>query len=215
MANPETRETKSEQKPREERSQAQQGQRPQGQQGREMERQAQAQGRLARREQLAPAFATPFTFMRRFTEEMDRLFEDILPGAFAAAPALGRELAARRAEWAPRLEMFERKNELVVRADLPGLKKEHVNVHVDRDSITIEGERKEEREEEERGYYRAERVYGSFCRTLPLPEGIDPDKAKASFRNGVLEITLPMRPELQARPRKVEIKEEEEPRGQA
>ena len=148
--------------------------------------------------------ATPFTLMRRFGEEMDRLFGDSGPGRDWLAPVLGN--AKLPGLWSPQVEVIERNNELVVRADLPGLTKDEVDVQLSADSITIEGERKQERKEEGDGYYRSERSYGKFYRRIPVPDGVDVKDAEATFQNGVLEITMPA-PKRQERskPRRLEI----------
>ncbi len=152
--------------------------------------------RLARREAGGPFgfWGTgPFTLMRRMLEDMDRLFED--SGSARFGPTGGRDLerqVQRGALWAPRVEVFERDGRLVVRADLPGLNKEDVQVEVTDDAITIEGERRQEREIEGAGTYRSEVSYGSFFRAIPLPEGAHADDAEARFANGVLEITVPL-----------------------
>ncbi len=103
--------------------------------------------------------------------------------------------------------MLQRNNELVIRADLPGLSKDDVKVDVTEDAVTIQGERKREHEEEKGGVYRSERSYGSFSRVIALPEGAMTDQAKASFKDGVLEITMPAPPEAVTRGRKLEITE--------
>jgi HSP20 family protein len=139
----------------------------------------------------ASAPFTPYSFMRRISDEMDRLF-----GEFAGfgPSALGWPQEERgvlgRGAWAPQVEVFEREGKLVVCADLPGLKKDDVSVDIDENAITIQGERRQEREEKRAGYYVSERSYGSFHRTIPLPEGISAENAKATFRDGVLEIEL-------------------------
>lgn len=109
--------------------------------------------------------------------------------------------------WSPQIETFQRGNEFVVRADLPGLEKDDVKVDITDDSITIEGERREEHEEDREGYYRSERSYGSFCRVVPLPEGAITDSAKANFNNGVLEIVVQAPPREVSRGRRIEIGE--------
>jgi HSP20 family protein len=166
---------------------------------------------ITRREQYAPSLWTssPFAFIRRFSEEMDRLFEDfgLGRGLFGWSP--WRELAPRefgQATWSPQVEVFERGGQFIVRADLPGLKKEDINVNVTDDAITIEGERRQESEERAEGYYRSERSYGSFYRSIPLPEGVNAENASATFRDGVLEITMPA-PQRAARRRRLEIRE--------
>jgi HSP20 family protein len=104
--------------------------------------------------------------------------------------------------------MFERDGKLVVTADLPGVKKEDVKVEVDQDVITIQGQRRHEQTSRQQGYYRSERSYGSFYRTIPLPEGADPSTASATFRDGVLEIAL-QAPLKRASSRSLEIKDEQ------
>lgn len=107
--------------------------------------------------------------------------------------------------WAPQLETFQRGHEFVVRADLPGLKKNDVKIDITDDAITIEGERREEHEEDREGYYRSERSYGSFYRVVPLPEGAITDSAKARFNNGVLEVVVEAPPREVSRGRRLEI----------
>ena len=96
-------------------------------------------------------------------------------------------------------------NELVIRADLPGLKADDVIVEVGDDAITISGEREQQHEDERGSVYRVERIYGRFLRTIPLPPGAMADQAKATFSNGVLEITVPSPPEQVSRGRRLEI----------
>jgi HSP20 family protein len=107
--------------------------------------------------------------------------------------------------WSPQIETFQRGNEFVVRTDLPGLKKDDVKIDITDDSITIEGERRDEREEDREGYYRSERSYGSFYRVVPLPEGSITDTAKAQFNNGVLEVVVQAPPREVSRGRRLEI----------
>lgn len=156
--------------------------------------------RLARRESLLP---TPFRMLDRFADEVDRMFDDFgLGRRWRGSPAIADIRA-----WSPEVEVLQRANELVVRADLPGMSKDDIKVDVTDDAITIQGERRHEHEEEREGFYRTERSYGSFYRTIPLPEGAMSDQAKASFKDGVLEITLPAPPEQVTRGRRLEISE--------
>jgi HSP20 family protein len=147
--------------------------------------------------------ATPFEFMKRFGEEMDRLFGDFGFGRGWLTP--GTESALGGGLWAPQVEMFEREGELVVRADLPGLAKDDVTVEVNDDGITIEGERRSEQEENSAGFYRSERSYGKFYRRLPLPEGVSAENARAVFENGVLEIAMDAPKRTDTKARKLEI----------
>lgn len=95
------------------------------------------------------------------------------------------------AKWAPLIDVFERDNEVVVRAEVPGLEAKDVEVNIDEEGLTIQGERKFEEEVKEENFYRLERRYGSFHRFVPFPVEVKPDKAKATFKNGVLEVVVP------------------------
>jgi len=108
--------------------------------------------------------------------------------------------------WAPQVEMFERGNNLVVRADLPGLSREDVDVEVDDDALIIRGERRNELEDDQEGYYRSERSYGSFYRAIPLPENVDPTSCQATFKDGVLEVTLPKPERSVAKAKRIEVR---------
>jgi HSP20 family protein len=152
--------------------------------------------------------AGPFGMLQRFSDEMDRLFDEFgvgrgLPWRAGRRPTREPELTS----WLPDVEVFHKNNEFIVRADLPGLRKEDVKIDVTDDAITIQGERKREHEEEREGFYRSERSYGSFYRVIPVPEGGMTDQAKATFKNGVLEITMPAPPEQVTRGRRLEISE--------
>lgn len=156
---------------------------------------------LSQRQQSMPGLITsPFSFMRRFGEGMEQLFADF--GVGGLMPRGFNELAA----WTPQIEMFERENQLVIRADLPGLKKDDVQIELRDDSVVIQGERQEERKEEREGFYSTERTYGRFYREIPLPEGADTNQATATFRDGVLEIAIP-RAEGETRGRQLEIQD--------
>ena len=155
----------------------------------------------------------PFAFMRRFAEEMDRLFEDFGFGRrLQTAFGRGRELLRREAglipaEWSPRIEILDRDGKYVVRAELPGLTKDDIKVEVTDEVVTIQGERKHEKEEKREGYYYGERAYGSFYRAIPLPEGTEPAKATAEIHNGVLEVTIPAPKKPEKKARHLEIQE--------
>ena len=156
-------------------------------------------------ENVSTSGISPFSFMKRFGEEMDRLFGDFSPGRNWIPPALAEVTGAN---WAPQVEMFERDNNLVVRADLPGMTKDDVKLELTDDGISIEGERRDENEEHGDGFYRSERTYGKFFRRLPLPEGVKADNASATFRDGVLEVTMEAPRHEQRKPRTLEIQGE-------
>ena len=158
----------------------------------------------------------PFAVLDRFADEVERVFDDFGFGRSWLTPRWGQNWsnALRRtggAMWTPAIEVYQRNNELIVRADLPGMKKDDVSIEVTENDITISGERRQEQETEREGVYRSERTYGSFSRTIPLPEGAITDQAKASFRDGVLEIIVPAPPQT-TRGRRLEIKETAEPK---
>jgi HSP20 family protein len=106
--------------------------------------------------------------------------------------------------WMPAVDMVDEKDEIVVKADLPGLDQKDIEVTVQDGTLMIRGERKEEKEEKKEGYYYAERSYGTFVRSLTLPTGVEADKVKASFAKGVLEVHLPKAKE--AKGRTIEVK---------
>jgi HSP20 family protein len=127
---------------------------------------------------------------------MDRLFEDFF----------GNLLPEKMGMNVPAVDIAEKEDEIEVHAELPGVKPEEVTVSADEDTLTIRGEKKLEREDKNTNWHMMERSYGSFTRVLSLPAPVDASSAKASYKDGVLTIILPKRPEAQAR--KVEIKVE-------
>ncbi|HEX2524228.1 MAG TPA: Hsp20/alpha crystallin family protein [Terriglobia bacterium] len=148
---------------------------------------------------------TPFSFMRRFSEEMDRLFEDVGFGGNWLGRPFGRRSDFNSLAWSPQIETFQKDNQFVFRADLPGMKKDDLRVSVDENCLAIQGERKKEwtSDQESSGGYRSERSYGSFYRCVPLPQGVRAENVSATFRDGVLEVKMPAPEQKQAR--RVEI----------
>jgi HSP20 family protein len=128
--------------------------------------------------------------------EMNRLFN-----TFFDAPAPGNGPSLRR--WVPAMDLIETDTDFVLKADLPGMSESDVNIELEDNVLTVSGERKAEHEERQAGYYRVERSFGAFRRALTLPDGVDPESVKATFHNGVLEVTVP-KPAAQV-PRKVQI----------
>jgi HSP20 family protein len=145
---------------------------------------------------------SPFRSLQRMADELDRMLDDFGFGQRWTRP-LWRDTTADM--WTPDIDVFQKNNELTIRADVPGLKREDVTVDITDNEVCIQGERKRESEEEREGYYRTERSYGSFYRVIPLPEGAMTDQAKANFKDGVLEITMPAPPKSVTRGRRVEI----------
>jgi HSP20 family protein len=133
----------------------------------------------------ATLWDSPFSLMRRFSEELDRFFANGPFGDWPAAPALTEG-------WMPAIEVKQKNGTMMVKAELPGMKKEEIKVEASPGGLVIEGERKHEAEEKKEGYFRSERSYGKFYRSIPLPEGAQIDKAKAEYVNGVLEVSVPV-----------------------
>jgi HSP20 family protein len=133
-------------------------------------------------------------------QEMNRLFTTFFD-APATAGGAGNGGALRR--WVPAMDLVETDDQFVLRADLPGLSEGDVNIEVEDGVLTVSGERKAEHEEKKEGYYRVERSFGSFRRSLTLPDGVDPESVTASVDKGVLEVRIP-KPE-DRKPRKVAI----------
>jgi HSP20 family protein len=115
---------------------------------------------------------------------MNRLFD-----TFFGAPAANGGAAGRR--WVPAMDLVETEDQLVLRADLPGLAKDDVDIEIKDGVLTIAGERKAEHERKGEGFYRVERAFGRFSRSLSLPDGIDAEKIAADFKDGVLEVRIP------------------------
>lgn len=143
-----------------------------------------------------------FPLMRRFNRDLESLFNRFGFGFFDRPLVESAEIA-----WSPDIELFEKGDELFVRADLPGMKRDEINVEITDSELTIRGERKLEREQKEEGFYRSERTYGSFLRTVVLPEGVKAADAKAIMKDGVLEIRMPMT-KIEPAKRRLTISEE-------
>jgi HSP20 family protein len=161
---------------------------------------------------------SPWESLVSLRDEIDRMFDEIWSGGMLSPfrrrrhgltePFRGTPLA-----WGagmPAVDVIDKEKEVQVRAELPGMGEKDIDVRLSDDTLTIRGEKKEEREEREEGgnYYVSERRYGSFQRSFRIPEGIDRDKVDASFQKGVLTITLPKTPEAQQKAKKIEVKGE-------
>ena len=158
--------------------------------------------------QLTSAAQNPFAMMRQLSREMDRFMDSFFErgfGSFLRDPAVRDDEWQTRNLWAPQIDVQQRNDAIVVRADLPGVGKDDVQVEVQDDVLVISGQRREEREEggDDQGYRMLERSYGTFYRTVPLPQGTNPDQIEAVMRDGVLKVTLPLAEN--ARPRRIQI----------
>jgi HSP20 family protein len=155
--------------------------------------------------------SSPFTMLRRLSDEMDRIFDDFFTRSFGDSPRAELERwpwsgnASARTFW-PELELSHRDGKLIVQADLPGLKREDVKVELKENELCISGDRMSAQEHEDRGFYRSERTYGSFRRSIPLPQGAKPDTASATFENGVLRVEIEA-PDENTQGRRIEVRE--------
>lgn len=157
---------------------------------------------LSRRTPYFGAGASPFNLMRRMADDIERLFSDFDVGRAGyglQSPQRGAglfdpwriESRLADATWAPQVETFRKEGNLVVRADLPGLTKDDITIETEEDVLVISGERSDETRDERDDFYRSERTYGRFFRAIQLPDGVEADKIEATFRDGVLEVTIP------------------------
>ncbi|RWB97359.1 MAG: Hsp20/alpha crystallin family protein [Mesorhizobium sp.] len=158
----------------------------------------------------APAgnWTSPFESLRR---EIDRLFDDFHPFDFRlpSRSIFGRERPTlRSADWqiAPAMDLVEKGKEYEITAELPGIDEKNVEIKLANRTLTIKGEKTEEKEEKDKDYYLSERRYGSFQRSFQLPEGVDADKIDASFAKGVLTVKLPKTAEAQKAEKKITVK---------
>lgn len=142
--------------------------------------------------------SSPFELMRKFTEDVDKMFNAFSFGNLGNLgwPFDQRQMTpwsgtASTMGWTPSVDIITKGDDLIVTADLPGVKPEDVQIEADDSSLIIRGESRNERQRDEQGYFYSERSYGTFYRRLPLPPGVNANNANAQFNNGVLEITLP------------------------
>jgi HSP20 family protein len=145
-----------------------------------------------------------FSLLRQMTSELDKALEGWPSFRW---PAIGQFAGPEAAAWSPRIDVFEKDSRLVTRVDLPGMKKEDVSVEVTDGHLALSGERRRESEEKKDNVYRTEREYGSFYRAVPLPDGVKLEDVKATFSDGVLEVSVPLPARAEPKVRKVQIEE--------
>ncbi len=138
----------------------------------------------------------PFRDLLSLQERMNRFYDQSL--RTAATPS-----EEQLGTWAPSVDIYETEKEIVLRADLPGIKLEDVDIRVENNVLTVRGERKFEKDVKQDSYHRVERVYGSFARTFTLPNTVNAEKIHATYEQGVLQILMPKREE--ARPKQIKI----------
>jgi len=139
---------------------------------------------------------TPFTALSRIRSEIDRIFED--PFSFIAPSTSFFE------GWEPNIDVYEDRDKITVKAELPGMRKEDISVSLDGNTLVISGERKHEEEKKEQETYRSERYFGRFQRSITLSQQVDPGRIQANYKDGVLTVTLPKSEE--AKRRQIEVK---------
>jgi HSP20 family protein len=140
----------------------------------------------------------PFRDLRGLQDEMNRLFSTTF------SRTGGDNDQIMRGAWNPSVDIFENQNQIVLEAELPGMKPENVEISIENNVLTLHGERKFEKKDEGDNFHRVERSYGSFTRSFTLPPTVSSENATAEFENGVLRLTLAKREE--AKPRRIEIK---------
>jgi HSP20 family protein len=149
---------------------------------------------------------SPFNEMEKRFEEMERRFEDFFRRPFSLLPSwMPRLRMPEIEEVSPSMDIFTEGDNVVVKAELPGMKKEDIDVSLTEDTITISGEKKKEEKIEKKDYYSLERSYGSFKRSFSLPAEVQTEKASAKFKDGVLEIRIPKTEEAKKKEKKVLI----------
>jgi HSP20 family protein len=148
----------------------------------------------------------PSTLLPRWEHEIERMFDEFWRRPFPSLIGAERWWPAPAFRMpAPTLDVYEEKDDVVVKAELPGLSKEDIEVNLTGSTLTIKGEKKKEEEVKEKDYYRRERSYGSFTRSLELPSEVKADQVSASFKNGVLEIRMPKTEEAKKKEIKVKV----------
>jgi len=140
----------------------------------------------------------PFRELERMRREMDRLWDSFFEGR----PSRKVEEVE---EWSPTLDVSETKNDLVVKAEIPGIDPKDIDISLANEMLTIKGEKKQEKEEKEENYHLIERSYGSFARTIRLPREVQSDKISASYKNGILKVTLPKSEEAKKKEIKIKV----------
>jgi HSP20 family protein len=145
----------------------------------------------------------PFSELSRIEREAERMFGDYFRRPFwgVSWPERFREIGFRE----PAIEVYEEKDDVVVKAEIPGMKKENLEINISGTLLTIKGEKKQEEEVKKKGYYYSERSYGSFMRTIDLPKEVQIDKAYANFKDGVLEVRLPKTEEAKRKEVKIKV----------
>ncbi|PWB80804.1 MAG: molecular chaperone [Candidatus Methylomirabilota bacterium] len=143
----------------------------------------------------------PFRDVMTLQERMNRLFDQAL-----SRPRIDDEEGLTASMWSPAVDIFETVDSIVMKAELPGVSRDHIDIQVQDNTLMLKGERKFEREVKEENYLRIERSYGAFQRAFTLPTDVQQDKIKAVFKDGVLEVTMPKAEEAKPKQVKIDVK---------
>jgi HSP20 family protein len=138
----------------------------------------------------------PFRDIVTLREKMNRLFED-------AVTARGEEKEMISSTWTPSVDIYETENEIILTAEVPGIDEKDIDIKIENNTLSLQGERKFEKETKEENYHRIERSYGSFFRSFTIPHNVDQDRIEAEHESGVLRILMPKKPET--KPKKVKV----------
>jgi len=142
----------------------------------------------------------PFKELEAIQDEMNKIFNSSL------IKLSSRDVGLLEGSWSPAVDIYDSKDSILVKADIPGMKKEEIDVSVHNDCLIIKGEKKQEKEIKEKDFVRTERFYGSFNRTIRLPAEVDAEKVNATYKNGVLELVLPKKEDAKPKQIKIEVK---------
>ncbi len=146
---------------------------------------------------------SPMKEIEEMRRDMERLFEEFFEPVRRRRRYWGR--TTEEGVIVPNIELYDRKGEIVVRAEIPGVDKKDIDLTITENALTIKGEVKRQEEVKEEDFYAAEIRYGSFSRTIPLPVEVDSEQARATYKNGILEIVLPKKEEAKPKEIKVEV----------
>lgn len=155
---------------------------------------------IRRNQNGSPTLWDPFHMLETLQDDMNRLFD------FSFSKWPEKSTGLLQGGWSPAIDIYDEKDELIVKADLPGLTKDDIEVTIEGNILTLKGEKKHEEKTKEKDYVREERFYGAFHRAIALPTSVDADKVKAAYKNGVLELTLPKKEEAKPKQINVEVK---------
>ncbi len=144
----------------------------------------------------------PFKELENIHKRISKILEEPF---FALRPKYDEE-SLMETKWTPAVDVYEDKDNIIINAEIPGVKKEDIKIELTGNQLTISGERKLEKEEKKKNYHRIERFYGNFMRTFTIPDTVQKDKISASYKDGILKVVLPKAEEAKPKEIKIEVK---------